>query len=318
MIKNVKLIDDTQIESNFNIDEVVDICDKVFKGLQDGTVYSPKKYSMTLPGCSQEYMRWMNTMPAYLEKDNVVGVKWAGICSDNIKYNLPKINATIILNNLVTGMPYCILDGSLITHYRTAGSVLLAAKKYAPKDSKKITLIGPGEQGKYITLFLIEHYDIESIFVKSRSEKNFSEFKKFINKHTEKKVKIDKVNSLKESVNISDIILASSSSVTPLLNKDLFDKNRTIFICGLSGFYDLSVDVLSITDLLIFDSMFAKERIEDACGIKFSDYKISNIHDMIGFDDYINNKKINLYMPVGISGMDIALANHFYKKICMD
>lgn len=78
-------------------------------------------------------MKWMNSMPAYLITEKIVGIKWAGICSDNYKRNLPKINATIILNRLDTGMPFSILDGVLITHYRTAASVLLAVDKYAPK-----------------------------------------------------------------------------------------------------------------------------------------------------------------------------------------
>ena len=314
MIEGATIIKDEMISSMLDIDGIVEVCKSVFAGLQDQSIHSPKKCCVTLPGNSEKQMRWMNTMPAYLTKDNVVGVKWAGICTDNAEIGLPKINATIVLNNLKTGMPFAILDGSLITHYRTAASVLLAAKIYAPINSQVITLIGPGCQGKYTALFLAKNYDICKINVLARSEKGYEDFKSFIKNNISRNIEIVPVKNLADSFHSSDIILAASSSTSPIITKENFSNIEKKFVCGLSGFYDISIDILDEVETVIFDSIAAKTRIEEACKVDFSKYQIQNISDMVSPLSFQNNCGVNLYLPVGISAMDISLANYFYKK----
>lgn len=180
-----------------------------------------------------------------------------------------------------------------------------------------MTLIGPGDQGKYSTLFLMEKYDLKTIYVISRTVEGFVNFSKFIEKSSTKNVTISKSDDINASVRESDIVLASSSSKSALLVERAFLNSikKSQFICGLSGFYDVSEGILQHIDRVVFDSPKAKRRIEEACQVDFNNLPVKNFESMTSDIKIENREGKTLYLPVGISAMDIAMANYFYKKI---
>lgn len=321
MLNSIEMIDDGKIASLLNIADISLICAKVFEDIKNNKAFSPSKYSLTLPGNSARCMRWINSMPAYLSEEQVAGIKWVSVCSENSKHNLPTTTGVIVLNGMQTGIPYAILDASLITHYRTAASVLLAAKKFAPKNSEVATVIGPGMQGSYSMLFLQSQYKLKRINVISKTKQGYVNFKAFMSRYGEdsSQLEVQRTDDVSKSVNESDIILSSSSSMQPLLTKDNFQtiKKQNKFICGLSAFNDISLTILDVIDNLVFDDVkSAEKRIEENFKIKISELNFCNIFSMTSIEACKSNfyPGINLYLPVGIAAMDIAIANYFYKK----
>ena len=87
-------------------------------------------------------------MPAYIPKMYSAGVKWVSGFPENERRKLPYITGVLILNNLETGLPICIMDCSWITAKRTGAATAVAAKRLAKEDSKVVGILGCGVQGR--------------------------------------------------------------------------------------------------------------------------------------------------------------------------
>jgi ornithine cyclodeaminase len=71
-------------------------------------------------------------------------VKTATIFPGNGAHGLASVNGAVTLFSDQTGMLEALVDFHLVTKWKTAGDSLLAAKKLARKDSRKILLVGAG------------------------------------------------------------------------------------------------------------------------------------------------------------------------------
>jgi ornithine cyclodeaminase/alanine dehydrogenase-like protein (mu-crystallin family) len=99
---------------------------------------------------------FVHAMPAYLRgeaddgSDDRIGMKWVAGFATNHAAGLPAINAVVVLNDALTGVPVAILDGGPITALRTAAVSGVVIARFAPRitaRATRISLIGAGVQG---------------------------------------------------------------------------------------------------------------------------------------------------------------------------
>jgi alanine dehydrogenase len=64
----------------------------------------------------------LRTMPAFLEEEDVAGVKVVNVHPENRKVGLPTVMATVILNSTSTGAPLAIMDGTYLMDIRTGAA----------------------------------------------------------------------------------------------------------------------------------------------------------------------------------------------------
>lgn len=100
-----------------------------------------------------------HAMPAWLRPGtagaeggaaDLLGLKWVSGMPSNRARGLPVINAVVVLNDGVTGVPRAILDGGPITALRTAAVSGAAIRHFAPVGlgrPVRATIIGAGVQG---------------------------------------------------------------------------------------------------------------------------------------------------------------------------
>lgn len=113
---------------------------------------------------------FLHAMPASIPPLSAAGVKWVSAYPHNASRGLPQVCATIILNDIESGLPIAILDGALITAARTAAASALAARYLAKRDATTLAILGCGTQGRsHLRAFLdafclsrILAYDISS------------------------------------------------------------------------------------------------------------------------------------------------------------
>lgn len=119
-----------------------------FRDLSRGLVQSPERPEITVPGkgFSLAMPAWRDGMP--------IAVKVVNVFEDNLDLDLPNHLATINLFDQQTGAPLCVMDGTYITAIRTAASAVLSVRELARKDSRTVTLIGAGVQGRQHLMLL--------------------------------------------------------------------------------------------------------------------------------------------------------------------
>jgi ornithine cyclodeaminase/alanine dehydrogenase-like protein (mu-crystallin family) len=122
--------------------EVIDLVEKGLREHGNGRVENPPK-----PGIHANPDSFIHAMPAYFKDLDVGGIKWVSGYPSNREIGLPQIIGVIILNDMKTGVPLCIMDGTWITAARTAAVSAVTAKYCARRDSTVLGIVGAGVQG---------------------------------------------------------------------------------------------------------------------------------------------------------------------------
>lgn len=128
---------------SFSMVEVISIVEKAFKEKGVGGVEMPPK-----PGIHTMQDAFIHAMPAYIPAMKAAGIKWVSGYPENYKRGLPYISGLLILNDPDTGVPISVMDASWITAKRTGAATALAAKYLARPESKTLSILGCGLEGR--------------------------------------------------------------------------------------------------------------------------------------------------------------------------
>lgn len=123
--------------------EVIQVVERAFLEKAEGRAEVPPK-----PGIHPQKDAFIHAMPAFLPKMKSAGVKWVSGFPENQKRGLPYISGLLVLNDVETGFPVCIMDCTWITAKRTGAATAIAAKYLAREDSKMLGVLGCGVQGR--------------------------------------------------------------------------------------------------------------------------------------------------------------------------
>jgi len=126
-----------------SIEEVIRAVDEAFHEKAKGKAEVPPK-----PGIHPREDAFIHAMPAYLSELKSAGVKWVSGFPQNPHRGLPYISGLLILNDLDTGFPICVMDCTWITAKRTAAATAIAAKYLAKEDTEKLGILGCGVEGR--------------------------------------------------------------------------------------------------------------------------------------------------------------------------
>lgn len=162
------LLSQADIKAVLTMKDVVEICDKTFVGFGEGTTICPAKVGLDLgeTAAFPPYQGFMNAMPAYVGWLDSAGIKWAGgMLGERKKLGLPYITSMIMLINPRVGNFTAVLDGALITNWRTGAQTAVALKYLYDKKTIRLGLYGAGMQGHTQTMAISELFDIDEVLV---------------------------------------------------------------------------------------------------------------------------------------------------------
>ncbi|MDD4370493.1 MAG: tyramine oxidase subunit B [Anaerostipes sp.] len=297
----------------------------------------PKFPGMPKNGPDRRFM----AMPAYLGGNHqMAGMKWYGSNIENKKKGLPRSILMMMLNDKDTGAPLALMSANLLSSYRTGGIPGVGAKYLAKKDSKVVSIIGPGVMGKTsLASFMAVCPMIDTVKIKGRGEKSINDFKVYIEREYPQVKHIIVCKSEEEAVRDSDIISFTTTvlndiSTFPVIKEEWIKKGAFISMPSAANFD--SNEFVAKRAKMVVDNFGLYEAWEEEypyptyekvgiVGSLFTDLIHEGMvkrEDIIDISDIIIGKKtgrknedeIIIYSVGGMPVEDIAWGHEVYKN----
>ena len=107
-----------------------------------GRVVAPPRHHHTLPRADGDATLLL--MPAWEDSGGAAGVKIVSVFPGNAARGLATVLGSYLLLDGATGAPKAVLDGRVLTLWRTAAASALAATHLARADARRLVMVGAG------------------------------------------------------------------------------------------------------------------------------------------------------------------------------
>ena len=154
-----------------------------------------------------------------------LAVKCATVFPSNLAKGKPMIGGAVNLFSAEDGGLEAILDIHLVTKWKTAGDSLLAARRLARPDSKRIMIVGAGTVGHSLRQAYGAAFPMAEFTVWNRSRAGAERF-------VETFPDVAIADDLEEAVAQADIVTSATMSTEPLIKGEWFRPGQHIDLIG--------------------------------------------------------------------------------------
>ncbi|HXX93348.1 MAG TPA: ornithine cyclodeaminase family protein, partial [Planctomycetota bacterium] len=131
------------VRSLLTMEEAIPAVEAAFAAHGRGEALMPPKLYLPL----EKHHGDFRAMPAYL--DGWAGVKWINMHPDNPRrHGLPAVMGVYILSDPETARPLAVMDGTLLTSFRTGAAGAVASKYLAIRSPATVGFVGCGVQAR--------------------------------------------------------------------------------------------------------------------------------------------------------------------------
>ncbi len=159
-----------------------------------------------------------------------VGVKSVTVMSDNAAANLPSVQGAMLVFEDRHGALRAVIDGPLVTYWKTAGDSVTAARRLARPDSRRLVILGAGVvAASLISAYLEVFPNIKEIVVWNRTA---SRAEALIASTMDVPARLRISTDLPADVSRADIIATATMSTAPVLQGDWVSPGAHVDLIG--------------------------------------------------------------------------------------
>jgi len=211
-MSEVLLLTYEDVSRLLSITDVIRYVEEAFREKGLNRIQMPPKIYLDF----YKYNGDLRVMPAYFESLDIAGVKIVNSHMNNRKYGLPTVMALIEIVEPKTGKPLAVMDGTLITLFRTGAASAVATKYLANKDSRVLGIVGAGAQSYTQVEAITSVMTIEEVRIFDINRQAADKLATYISeRRLVKEVVID--NDIRTLSQNSDIITTLTPSRSPLV-----------------------------------------------------------------------------------------------------
>lgn len=316
MSKNkILYLNKKEVTRLLDMTETIGVVEKAYKEHGLGKVQMPPKLYLTF----EKHNGDLRTMPAYLEEQDIAGVKIVNVHPNNRAKGLPTVMALIVLNDTETGAPIAIMDGGCITDMRTGAGGGVAAKYLSRKNSKVAGFVGAGSQARTQLKALMLARDIETVKVYDLYKESAFKFRAEMEKETSLNIVV--VSTIKDACDC-DILVTTTPSREPIVMDEWIKPGTHINAIGAdaAGKEELDPAILKRAKVVVDDIPQASHSGEINVPLSKKLIELSDICCELG-EVIVGNKKvrtsdsdITVYDSTGLGILDVAAANLALEK----
>jgi len=233
---------------------------------------------------------------------------------------LPNVHALVSLFDDQTGVPVSLLDGTLVTKWKTAGDSVLGASLLARPESRVLLIIGAGT----VARSLAEAYPalfpgLEKVLIWNRTSQKARDLARHMNRGGDR---FEAVEDLASAVAEADIVSSSTMSTEPVIRGEWVTPGTHVDLIGA-----FRPDMREADNVLIRSSeLFVDSRdtaIHDTgeLGIPIRDGVITeqqvraDLYDLCnGAPGRTSAEAITVYKNAGGAHLDLMTARFIYSK----
>jgi ornithine cyclodeaminase/alanine dehydrogenase-like protein (mu-crystallin family) len=295
---------------------VLRVIENALKELSDKRIVNGSKGGFSLN--DQDGQRHMGAISGCDITAAVAGVKWFAACDGNSRRGLPRVPATILLCDAVTGLLTGVIDATSLTAIRTAALAVTAIRSCISRPLKKATIVGFGPIGQTIAQYMPRQIDVAEIVIAS-TRAVADEFVRSTAAEGSPRFTVE--GRLDQAVRHADLVVTATglSADTPLVDADWLQHGATV--CALGSYQEIDSRIISGADRIYIDNWEAgRQRGNLAPMIRSGALTREEIDGEVA--DVVAGKIVGrtsgdqavLIVLVGIGALDIALGAELLKQ----
>lgn len=198
--------------------------------------------------------RLFGVMPGAMGAHAPFGAKLISVFHGNFARGVQSHQGLVVLFEPQNGAPVCVLDAGEITAIRTAAASAVATDVLARTDSRRLALLGYGEQAQTHARAISKIRNLESIVVWGRSPERAQAFARTM--QTELSIPVTAAADVQSAVSEADIICTVTSAAEPILKGAWVRPGTHLNVVGSSHAGPSEVD----NDLVVRSRFIADSR----------------------------------------------------------
>lgn len=261
----------------------------------------------------------LRTMPAYLEGEDLAGVKIVNVHPGNQEIGLPSVMALLILNSPQTGEPIAVMGATYLTSMRTGAAGAVAASYLARKNSRVVGMIGAGAQARTQLSGLSRQFPLEEVRVFDSSADRARSFREDV--PGQMNCHCITVAGIQEACEC-DILVTTTPSRRPVIRDEWIRAGTHINAIGADapGKQELPSILLKRATIVVDDLVQAVHSGEVNVPISEGAIRPEDIYGQIG--EILAGKKhgrtsdeeITIFDSTGLGIQDVAAGHLVYEK----
>ena len=212
------------IERGLTYPALIDALREAFRG----EITVPVRHHHVMPQPGKEATLLL--MPAWTESgERFVGTKIVSVFPDNATRGKPSIYGTYMLMSGETGEPLAVLDGRVLTAWRTGCASALAASYLAREDAEHLVMVGAGALAPHLVQAHAAVRPIKRVTVWNRTRGNAVKLAFAL---AVTGIETEVTGDLEGAVREADIVSCATLSTTPLIEGKWLKKGTHVDLVG--------------------------------------------------------------------------------------
>jgi ornithine cyclodeaminase/alanine dehydrogenase len=297
------------VRSLISMPAVIEQVQRAHAELNSGRVDQPTRVTVKLDGSPNAILPMTATIPSL----GAAGLKLLSIFPTNAERSLPVLNAAVMLVDPQTGRCDALLEGGVLTAFRTAAASAVATRFLAREDVSTLGLIGAGIEARtHLDAMLCVRPSLARVLVWSRTRRTSERFAADM---ADRPIDIIVVDSPEEATGPSDILCTLTPSKDPIVHGRWFSPGLHVNAVGTHWIASREIDTEAvIRSRVVVDSWDANQA---ECGdlmIPVAEDAITIDHFRDELGDVVNGtrpgrqgpEEITMYQSVGLAIQDVA------------
>jgi Predicted ornithine cyclodeaminase, mu-crystallin homolog len=312
------LLTKEEVASVLNMDDTIEAVAEGYRAFNSGKVMQPEYFGIAMPEPRGE----IDFKGGYYSTEEVISLKASsgGFAENETKYGVPKGMGTVLLWDARTCALTCVMDGSLITGFRTGAAGAVSVRALARKNASELTSIGTGTEARMEARAISRVAGIKKIHAWDLFPESSAKFKEDM--ESELGIPVTVEATKREAVEKADILVSTTRGKGSVIEADWVQPGTHIVAIGTDspGKQEYDPEIFRKVKLVNDSKDQCVKKGETQHGINEKIITRDQIHAELG-EILLGEKtgresddEITMFDSTGMAIQDNTTANLIYKK----